>query len=173
MFQLLVKLSLFFCLLVCANSNQRKLRTPNRSNSTSSPTFVPDLLGLGIPDMPEPSRTRRPSAPKRSRTSSPTFVPDLGKPSLLTPSPKDYENLYTAIATDFAESEDMSMYLRFSLYELVLTWVEPNGCRGHHYDYEGNFQTLQTYVRTKFKKLDFSKRGNIYHVTRSLFITLF
>jgi hypothetical protein len=137
MFQLLVKFSLFFCLLVCANRSQRKVRTTN-------PTFVPD-----------------------------------SKPSLSTPSQKDYEDLYNAITTEFAPDLRMKNFLRLSLYEILVTWVDPNGCSGPHYDYEGDSQTSETnileiYLKySEFKELDFSKRGNIYHVTRSLFITLF
>ena len=150
MFQLLVKLSLFFSLLVCASAS---------SNEAGAKKLFARQTSNGIkPLMPTP-------------------------PEKLKPSSKDYENLYTAIATEFAPTENMAKYLRFSLYELLTKTVGPDGCRAFPYYRTGNVDTLRRFVETKFEKiltlmrvnsyLDFSMRGNIYHVTRSLFIMLF
>ncbi len=134
MFQLLVKLSLFFSLLVCASA---------ASKEAGAKTLF----------------TRQTS--------------NRIRPPLLKPSPKDYENLYTAIATEFAPTVNMAKYLRSSLYELLTISVGPDGCKAWPYLRTGNVETLQTFVRTKFKELNFSLRGNIYHDTMSLFIILF
>ena len=140
MFQLLVKLSLFFCLLVCASA---------ASNEAGAKKLFARQTSNGIEQlMPRP-------------------------PEKLKPSSKDYENLYTAIATEFAPTVNMAKYLRFSLYELWTTSVGPDGCTPWVSYLPLGKNTLSTFVSTKFKELDFSWRGNIYHVTRSLFITLF
>ena len=148
MFQLLVKLSLFFSLLVCASA---------ASNEAGAKTLF-------------------------ARQTSNIIRPLAIAPPLLKPSPKDYENLYTAIATEFAPTVNMAKYLRVSLYELLATKVAPDGCKAWPYHINGNFdnlttlyslKTLYTFVNSKFKELDFHSRGNIYHDIMSLFIILF
>jgi hypothetical protein len=89
MFQLLVKLPLFFSLLVCASAASNEAGAKNLSARQTSENFT---------QMPTP-------------------------PEKLKPSSKDYENLYTAIATEFAPTVNMAKYLRMSLYELLTTRV--------------------------------------------------
>ena len=140
MFQLLVKLSLFLCLLVCATA---------ASNEAGAKTLFARQTSNRI-------RTLQILARQTDRIRRLAIAPPL-----LKPSPKDYENLYTAIATEFAPTVNMAKYLRFSLYELLATSVAPDGCYAFPYDETGDVDTLQTFVRTKFKELDFSMRGNI------------
>jgi hypothetical protein len=138
MFQLLVKLSLFLCLLVCASAV---------SNEAGANKLFARQTSNGIKQLPMP-------------------IPMPMLEPLLKPSPKDYENLYTAIATEFAPTVKMAKYLRFSLYEVLTTSVGETGCPSRsYYIIEPNY--LRTFVNIKFKELDFSRRGNIYHVTRS------
>jgi hypothetical protein len=149
MFQLLVKLSLFLCLLVCATA---------ASNEAGAKTLFTRQTSNRIRSLQILARQR---------------IRQLAiAPPLLKPTPKDYENLYTAIATEFAPTVNMAKYLRFSLYELLTTRVGPDGC-GPWARYITKENNLYLFVNSKFKELDFHSRGNIYHDIMSLFIILF
>jgi len=135
MFQQLVKLYLFFCLLVCASADSNE--------AGARKLFARQNTSLNLLPLPPP----------------------LKKPSL-----EDYKNLYTAIATEFAPSKNMAKYLRFSIYE-VFTARGGRGDCTETYSYYGNYDMeLRDFVINKFTQLDFLQGGNIYHVTRSLFI---
>ena len=143
MFQLLVKLFLLFCLLVCASA---------ASDEAGAKKLFARQTSNGIEQlMPTPPEKLKPSSK------------DYENLYAVKPSSKDYENLYTAIATEFAPTVNMAKYLRFSLYELLTTSVGPDGCTPFVSSLPLGKNTLYTSVSTKFKELDFSWRGNIYH----------
>ena len=131
MFQQLVKISLLFCLLVCASADSNEAGVKK--------LFARQLNG-------------------------PIILPGAKS----KPSPKDYENLYTAIATEFAPSRNMAIFLRLSLYSLFISEVSSNGCYETGYTYSFPIlKDLENFVKTKFDLLDFESRGNINYAASS------